>query len=255
MLGKVLKPYGTYDRRYGFSPSMRRSTQRRQRTGGAAMRDEKNKRNRNTALLLIGTGLFLLLEHKLGFFVVIALLFILLGAHHIRSRSNRRGYVLVAIGAVILFGANLTFILAIIFISLGYFYIKSKQLHRDDTYLQKQTLVDSIRWGQEPWILRNTSIWYVIGEFNMDLSLAILEQKETTVILQGVIGDVDIIVPEDIGVSVQASVMFGQIDVAMEKEAGLMNKLVWQSPNYNTCDHRVKLVLSYIVGDIDIKIL
>jgi lia operon protein LiaF len=156
---------------------------------------------------------------------------------------------------VILFGANLTFILAIIFISLGYFYIKSKQLHRDDTYLQKQTLVDSIRWGQEPWILRNISIWYVIGEFNMDLSLAILEQKETTVILQGVIGDVDIIVPEDIGVSVQASVMLGQIDVAMEKEAGLMNKLVWQSPNYNTCDHRVKLVLSYIVGDIDIKIL
>ena len=36
----------------------------------------------------------------------------------------------------------------------------------------------------------------------MDLSLAILEQKETTVILQGVVGDIDIKVPEDIGVSV-----------------------------------------------------
>jgi lia operon protein LiaF len=144
---------------------------------------------------------------------------------------------------------------AIILLSLGYFYIKSKNIHRDGAYVQKQKLIDSIRLGKEPWILKDSSIWYIVGETHIDLSLAILEKKETILILQGVIGDVELIVPEDIGVSVNASVVFGQIDVALQRESGVMNKLFWQSPNFERADHHVKLVVSYIVGDIDIKIL
>lgn len=219
------------------------------------MGDDKSKRNRNTALILIGIGLFLLLQHKLGFFGVLAAFFIFLGVRDLRKRPSKRGYVFVGIGAVILLGDNLAVLISIALISLGYFFIKSKQIHRDESYYQKQSLVDSIRWGREPWILRNVSVWHVIGEFHMDLSLAILEHKETTVIVQGLIGDVDIIVPEDIGVSVVTSVTFGQINVAREVETGLMNKLVWQSPNYAYSEHKVKLVVTYLVGDIDIKIL
>lgn len=219
------------------------------------MGDDKSKRNRNTALILIGTGLFLLLQHKLGFFGVLAALFILLGVNELRKRPTKRGYVFVGLGAIMLLGDKLSFLVAIVLISLGYFYIKSKRLHRDETYYQKQSLVDSIRWGREPWVLRNVGIWHVIGEFHMDLSLAILEHKETTVIVQGLVGDVDIIVPEDIGISVTASATFGQINVAREVESGLMNKLVWQSPNYHVSEHKVKLVVTYLVGDIDIKIL
>lgn len=212
-------------------------------------------RNRNTALVLIGAGLFLLLDHTIGFFPILAVCLILLGVHQIRSRSGRKGYVWLVIGAVILLGHNFSLVLAIVFISLGYFYIRSRQVHRDDTYVQKQKIIDSIRLGKEPWILKDSSFWYMIGETHIDLSLAILEKKETTLFLQGVIGDIDIIVPEDIGVSVEASVIFGQIDVAAHKEAGVMNKVIWHTSNYEHCDHRMKLNISYIVGDIDIKIL
>jgi lia operon protein LiaF len=197
----------------------------------------------------------LLLDHMIGFFPILAAFLILLGVQRIRSNSDRKGYVWIIIGAVILLGHNLSLVIAIILISLGYFYIKSKRVHNDDSYIQKQKLIDSIRLGKEPWILKDSSIWYIIGETNIDLSLAILEKKETTLILQGVIGDIDIIVPEDIGISVNASVIFGQIDAANYKEAGVMNKLMWQTPNYESCSHRVKLMISYIVGDIDIKIL
>lgn len=220
--------------------------------------ESKNHRNRNTALVLIGAGLFLLLDHIIGFWPILAILLIVLGIHRVRSHPQRRdmkGYLLIIVGGIIFLGNNTAFVLAIILISLGYFFLRSKQVHHDENYIQKQKIIDSIRLGNEPWILKNSSMWNVIGEINIDLSLAILEQKETTVILQGVIGDIDIIVPEDIGVSVTSSVVFGQIDVAMNKEAGVMNKVSWNSPNYESCDHRVKLVVSYLVGDIDIKIL
>jgi lia operon protein LiaF len=215
----------------------------------------KNNRNRNTAFVLIGAGLFLLLYHTIGFFPILAAVLMLLGIHKIRSHADRKGYIWVVIGAVILLGHNFSLVVAIVLISLGFFYLKSRQVHADDTYEQKQKLIDSIRLGKEPWILKDSSVWYLIGETHIDLSMAILEKKETTLILQGVLGDIDIIVPEDIGVSVQAAVVFGQIDVGAHKEAGLMNKLLWQSPHYDQRDHQMKLIISFIVGDIDIKIL
>ncbi|NEW09833.1 cell wall-active antibiotics response protein [Paenibacillus sp. SYP-B3998] len=212
-------------------------------------------RNRNTALLLIGTGLFLLLDRMFGFFPILAIILILLGIHRLRSHRERKGYVLIGVGAVILFGDHITIVLSVVLISLGLFFIRSKRVHKDDSYIQKQKLVDSVRLGREPWILRNSSTWYIIGETYIDLSLAILEQRETTVILQGVVGDVDIKVPEDIGVSLNSSVTLGQIQIGSERDTGVMNKLVWESANFEQCDHRVKLVLSYIVGDINVKIM
>ncbi|WP_028548881.1 cell wall-active antibiotics response protein LiaF [Paenibacillus sp. UNC451MF] len=211
--------------------------------------------NRNVALILIGVGIYLLLDNHFGFFTVLALLFILFGINKIRTASVRKGYIFIGIGLVILIGGNLSLLLAVVLISLGFFYIRSKQLQRGDDYVRKQSLIESIRWGREPWVLRSSSIWNVLGELQIDLTYAIPEQQETTIVLQGVIADVDIIVPEDMGVSVTSSVLFGQSDIGPLKEAGALNKTVWQSQNYETADTRVKLLISYVVADVDIKIV
>jgi len=212
-------------------------------------------RNRNTAIVLIAAGLFILIQHYVSFFTIAALLFIALGVYKIRSSPDKTGYVILVVGIVLLFSGHFTFILSVVLISLGLFYMKSKQAHRDDTYTQKQSLLESFKRDKEPWELKNTSMWNVVGEIYMDLSLVILDQKETTIVLQGVLGDVDIIVPEFIGVSVNASALVGQIKAGSEKETGLVNKVVWQSSNYETCDQKVKLLVSYVVGDIDIKMV
>jgi len=213
-------------------------------------------RNRNTALVLIGVGLFLLLEHTIGLFPLLAAFLILLGIHRWRAHGEtRRAFVLIGIGGLILLGNHMSVVLAIVLIGFGLYLIRSKRVNNDDSFQQKHKFIDSIRWGKEPWILRSTSIWHVVGETNIDLSLAILEQRETTLVLQGIVGDVDIKVPEDIGVTVSASVVFGQIDAAYERETGVMNKLEWQSPNADACDHRVKLIISFLAGNVTIKIV
>ncbi|WP_159885584.1 cell wall-active antibiotics response protein LiaF [Paenibacillus puerhi] len=214
-----------------------------------------SKRNRNIAILLIGAGVFLLADDHLSFMTIVALFLLLFGVYKIQSGSGRKGYVLMIIGLLLLIGGNLPLVIAVILISLGFFYNKSRKLHRDDQHYRKQSIIDSIRWGREPWILRNMSIWNVLGEMHMDLTYAIPENKETTIFLQGVIGDIDVIVPEDVGLSITASVVFGQTNIGNDKEAGMMNKLVWQSPNYWTADRQVKLEMSYVIADIDIKIV
>ncbi|OPA79956.1 hypothetical protein BVG16_04170 [Paenibacillus selenitireducens] len=215
------------------------------------MRDK----NRNIAFILIGVGLFMLFGKWISFFTIAALILFFIGLDQVRTRGNsRKGYMLFVIGGILLLLDHFTLLLGIILISLGLFYAKSKKVQRDDRYIQKQNLMSTLKWDREPWVLRNMSLWHVVGEVNLDLSLAIMEDRECVIVLQGALGDIDVTIPDDIGVQIEANVVFGQIDFNHEKEAGFMNKRVWQSLNYDESDQKVKLIISYIVGDIDIRI-
>ncbi len=213
-------------------------------------------RNRNTAVVLVVAGLFLLFGKWIGFFTVSSLILIWLGLYRIRSTHEKSGYVLVIVGVLILLNSHLSVVVAVILISLGYFFIRSKRIHMDEFHLQRQHILGSIKRDKEPWVLSNMSMWCVIGEIRMDLSLAMMEGEETTLFLQGVICDIDMIVPEDVELSVEASVMFGQLDIGERKKSGLLNKIVWESPGFGSGSRRkVRLFISYIVGDIDIRML
>jgi lia operon protein LiaF len=212
-------------------------------------------RNRNTAIMLIIVGVFFIVGNFVGFMTVSAVILIWLGLYKVRTDGDAKGYVVLMIGAVLLLGNHLTIVIAIILISLGYFLIQSKKVHRDGSYVQNQTLIESIKWDREPWILKSMSRWSIIGEVRMDLSLALQDELESIVMLQGVIGDIDIIVPEDYGISLEANVLVGRIGIGDEKDSGMLNKRIWKSANYETSEHKLKLIVSYAVADIEVKIL
>ena len=214
-----------------------------------------NKRNRNTAIMLIIVGLFFIGGNIVGFFTVSSVFLIWLGLYKVRTDGDSKGYVIVIIGAVMLIGNHLGIVIAIILISLGYFLIQSKKLQREGSYVQNQTFIESMKWDREPWVLKSMSRWSMISEVRMDLSLALQDELESTVMLQGVIGDIDIIVPEDYGISVEANVLIGQIGIGTEKDTGMLNKRIWRSANYETSEHKLKLIVSYAVADIEVKIL
>jgi lia operon protein LiaF len=225
-------------------------------SGGDNMEiEDKGNRKRNTYVLFIAAGAFILIYHLFGFAVVISILFILLGLRALRTAEMKKGYIMLGIGAILIIGHFFVPIVAIVLVSLGFYFLKTKQHHWKGAYLNRQKIIESLHWNKRPWSLHSMSNWNIIGEIKLDFGLAIWEEPEVTIILQGVIGDIDIIVPENVGIIVTGSVVFGQIEVELKKEAGMLNKIVWQSPNYHTCTNKVKLQVSYIVADVDVKII
>jgi len=111
----------------------------------------------------------------------------------------------------------------------------------------------NMRLGEESWVLQSMSYWQAVGEIRLDLSLAIPEEKETTIVLQGLVGDVDLTIPEDYGLQIEASVLIGQIEFGQTKDGGMMHRLSWRSPDYDRREYRVKLQLFYLVGDMKIR--
>lgn len=214
-----------------------------------------NNRQKNTYLVLIAAGVFILLEHFVGFWKLVGLLLLLFGIYLVRNGSNKKGYALVIAGAFFVAGGPFAVIIGIVLISLGLFIKKSKDFHRDEAYSQRQSFIGSIRYDREPWVLRDMSVWHAVGEMKFDFSQAIQEEREVTVILQGLIGNLNIIIPEDLGLSVEGSVYVGQLVIAGERREGIGNKLIWQSSNYNQTEMKVKLIASYLVGEVNIKVI
>jgi len=219
------------------------------------MGDHSHNRRRNTILLLIAAGIFLLMSKWITFSAIIAILFIFFGFHSFRNGSMKKGYIFVGIGVFIFLGAIIKLLVVVVLVSFGLFYLKSRKAHWNGMFTQKLKIIESIQWNKKPWNLRAMSVWNIIGEIKMDFSLAIWEEPEVTVVLQGVIGDIDIIVPENVGISVSGTVFFGQFEVDRRKEAGVWNKIDWRSPNYGTSSTKVRLIVSYMIADVDVKVI
>ncbi|EOS58679.1 MULTISPECIES: cell wall-active antibiotics response protein LiaF [Paenibacillus] len=213
-------------------------------------------RKRFLAIGLIGFGLLLIFGKWLSFFTIVALFLLGFGIYKIRQGEQvKTGYILMAIGGGLILLDHFMLILAILMISLGYYYAKVRKTQPQGNYVQKQNITSSVRWDRDPWNLRNTSMWHVLGELDIDLSLAMMEGGQNVLMFQGIVGDVDLVIPEDYGVEIEAFVLFGQIDFSHDKETGMLNRLYWKSPNYETRDQKVKIIISYLVGDVDIRLL
>ncbi|MEK8216171.1 MULTISPECIES: cell wall-active antibiotics response protein LiaF [unclassified Paenibacillus] len=212
-----------------------------------------DKRNRLIAIGLIGIGCLMIFGRWLGFFSIVALLFLLLGIYRTTSGRVKQGYTLLGVGAVLLLLDHLLLVLGICLISLGMFFVKSKRMQKRGGFMQKQSFSSRFDWDLSPWVMRSLSAWHVMGEADVDLSLAMAEDKETIMLFQGIFGDMDVHLSEDYGVEIEAFVLFGSIEFGSHRDTGMLNRLNWKSANYDISENKVKINVSYLMGDLDIS--
>ncbi|MBP2002020.1 lia operon protein LiaF [Paenibacillus shirakamiensis] len=215
-----------------------------------------DRRRSFLAFLLIGFGLLIFLgQGNLNFLTIAALFFLVLGVYKIRQgQDTRTGYTCLIIGSGLILLEHIMLVVAVVMISLGFFYAKVRKMHPRGPHIQKQSFIAGMHWDRDPWILKSTSMWHVLGEHDIDLSLAIVEDTHNVLMLQGVVGDVDLIISEDYGVEIEAFILFGQIEFGPHKETGMVNRIYWRSPNYHEREQKVKIIISYLVGDVDIRL-
>ncbi|UFJ41258.1 cell wall-active antibiotics response protein LiaF [Brevibacillus humidisoli] len=101
--------------------------------------------------------------------------------------------------------------------------------------------------------LRDLHIWHGVGDVKIDLSRALILEEETFLLVNGWVGDVTIYVPVDLAVSVAAEVTIGDIDVFGHRQGGINRQVVMKSQDYDDTSRKVKIIVSLIVGDIDVR--
>ncbi|MHA0858167.1 cell wall-active antibiotics response protein LiaF [Paenibacillus sp. CMAA1364] len=213
-----------------------------------------DKKKRTMAIVLIAFGALILFGKWISFLTIVALLLLVLGVYRILHGRIKKGYILLSVGAGLILLDHLILIVAICLISLGLFYAKSKKIHIKENFMQKTSFMSNFDWDQSPWVMKSMSVWHVLGESDLDVSLAMPEDKETVIMFQGIMGDMDMDIPDYYGIEIEAFVLFGSINFDGKQDSGMMNRLTWKSVNYVDSEYKVKFVVSYILGDLDIRL-
>jgi lia operon protein LiaF len=206
----------------------------------------------SNAILFIAAGIYLALGGMAGYTTVNAAILLLLGIECYRWDRSRISIILIAASTLLLIVNQFALFAVIVLISLGTYYYRARP-SSFGTHMNKHKLILNMRLNEQSWVLQSMSFWHAIGEIRMDMTLAVPEDKETTIVLQGLVGDLDLIIPDDCGIQVEASVLLGQISFKQMKEGGMFHRLYWRSPNYEECEQQLKLQLFYLVGDIKIR--
>ncbi|VCT98553.1 hypothetical protein AIDNDMCJ_15550 [Bacillus safensis] len=108
---------------------------------------------------------------------------------------------------------------------------------------------------KKPFQLSDLTISGFIGDVKIDLSKAIIAEEESTIVISGLIGDVDIYVPQDIEVCVSASAAIGDMKIIDEKRSGFGSKVYVMTNDYDESKRKVKISISLLIGDVDVRYL
>lgn len=204
------------------------------------------------AFAFIAAGLYLALGGIAGYATVNAAILLLLGVYRFRTDRSRFSAAVVAVSTLVLIINQFALFAVIVLFSLGFYYFRSRP-PAPGNYRGVHRPILHLRLDEQSWVLQSMSFWQAIGEIRMDMSLAIPEEKETSIVLQGLVGDVDLTIPEEYGLEIEASVLIGQVGFRQTKDGGVLHRLAWRSPDYDRKEFRLKLQLFYLVGDIKIR--
>ncbi|WP_062050610.1 cell wall-active antibiotics response protein LiaF [Bacillus sp. JCM 19034] len=131
---------------------------------------------------------------------------------------------------------------------------EKSSLLKYDSPIVRRSIIGEIDY-REAFELQDMTIWNGIGEVRLDLSRAIIPEGETVVIVQGLIGEIQIYIPDDLAVSVQASSLLGEVTVLHERHSGINPHLSITTIGYKESTRRVKLVLSVSIGEVKVRSL
>lgn len=93
-----------------------------------------------------------------------------------------------------------------------------------------------------------------IGDSIVDLSYTVLPKGEVVILIRKFIGNIQVLVPYDLDISLSHSVIHGSTIIFSHHEEQTFNQtLNYTTENYERAEQKVKIITSILLGDIEVK--
>lgn len=237
-------------------------------------------------IILSAVGLFMIYEiFNNGF--TLFLLFLGIGAILLRNRapeSNKDLFLLIGIGAIILsiFSSRVVLVLIVllIIILIGQFpelyqtaregFGKKQEASKSNEFIMVQfneadkgtARLQRNRWiGTDDHTTNDIYSWSdinfvkVMGNTIFDLGNTILPKEQNIILIRKGFGNTRILIPEGVSISLDISVLLGELRIG-EEEISLKNETFkWQSERYANNARKIKIIANVLVGEVEVVFL
>jgi predicted membrane protein len=99
---------------------------------------------------------------------------------------------------------------------------------------------------------RGGSISNTFGDMNVDLAEIQLAEGEQTLKLDGVFGDLHVLVPKDIEIFVTTHSVFGDVRVLGNVKTGFGQQISYSTPNYAGATKKLRIISNQVFGDVKV---
>jgi len=166
------------------------------------------------------------------------------------------GIVLIIIGLLFLIGRMLdvnvwSVIWPLGLIGLGAWLLLRQKHVGSETSVSQRFLGDIHREGA--WHVTDEEIRIFIGDVDLDMAQADISTGETNIRIFGFIGDVDILVPKSVGVSISSTGFITDAKVLGQKEEKFLTPLRITSNGYEKAKTKIRLETTFFIGDLTVK--
>ncbi|WP_124058923.1 cell wall-active antibiotics response protein LiaF [Vaginisenegalia massiliensis] len=119
------------------------------------------------------------------------------------------------------------------------------------TLLKKQSLFEEETNTQAyPW--DDINLVYFGGDSIIDLGNTILPNGESLIMVRKVFGRTRLIIPKEVGLKLNISVMAGQVKFENQDYSLSGENFRWQSPDYQEANRSMRLMVSVVWGDVEV---
>lgn len=134
-----------------------------------------------------------------------------------------------------------------------------KTLLEEETIVQCKPLLENILFGQQKtpagvyeWNDINIQAW--VGDTIIDLSYTIFPKGETIIFIRNMIGNIQILVPYEMEVSIHHSVLVGETTIFDFHDRKIFNKVFnIKTVDYEKAEQKIKIFTSLVVGNIEVS--
>lgn len=117
----------------------------------------------------------------------------------------------------------------------------------------KKFIIGDHKYDTPNWKVEPIDIWNAVGDHYLDFTKAFIPDKEIPVLIHGLAGDINIVMPEHLEFSVKASVKAGDIVVLDQSADGINRALSFETPGYQEATRKLTLDLKLKAGSIRIN--
>lgn len=114
-------------------------------------------------------------------------------------------------------------------------------------------IVGDVKFNQPNWPLESMRLYNMIGNYYFDISKAYIPEGETPIHLKGWVGDVKMLIPEDIPVDIRVEGSVGDIKIFGQKSADIKPSLTYRSPGYDEAEKKLKIMIEFSIGSVRIN--
>ena len=171
------------------------------------------------------------------------------GHHHI-------GVLLIFIGAIFLIAQILhvnpwSLLWPLLLIGLGVWLLVRHKHVEPDTNVTQKFIGDIHCTGD--WDVTNTEVRIFIGDVELDMTQAKIPDGTTNINVFGFIGDLHILVPKSVGISVTASGFITEAKMGEEKQEKFFASVRLKSDNYDSAKRKISLETTYFIQELKVR--